>query len=392
MSDSAFPSHAAGPDASPAVEPSLRSETNSAAIAARITREGPIRFDTFVDLALYGAGGFFTAGGGAGRRSDFITSPEVGPLFGAVVARAVDAEWVRLGRPDPFVVVEGGAGRGALAKAVLDASPSCLPALRYVCVERSPALRAAAESLLPTEPAANIFGAVVGGDLDEERVVPGTGPVVAVLDDLPLVPVVGMVVANELLDNLPFRLLERRDREWLEVLVGLDGEVLVAASDDVQDEATRLAPDAPSGGRIPLQHEACAWLGRAIETLIRGRVVLVDYADTTPSMATRPWREWVRTYRGHQRGGDPLDAPGTQDITCEVAVDQLRPPVTNQSQAAWLADLGMADLVDAARARWRARAAVGDLDALKARSRVSEADALADPTGLGAFHALEWVV
>src|SRR5688500_15098220 len=125
------------------------------AIAARIEREGPIRFDAYMELALYEPqSGFFASGAGAGRRSDFITSPEVGPLFGAVMARAVDAEWERLRRPDPFVVVEGGAGRGALAKAVLDASPACLPALRYVCVERSPVLRAAAESLLPTEPAA----------------------------------------------------------------------------------------------------------------------------------------------------------------------------------------------------------------------------------------------
>src|SRR5688572_769079 len=131
-------------------------------IAARIAREGPIRFDAYVDLALYGdpgpsgrlsgEHGFFASGAGAGRRNDFITSPEIGPLFGAVVARALDAEWRRLRQPDPFVVVEGGAGRGALARAVLDAGPACLPALRYVCVERAAPLRAAAESLLPTEP------------------------------------------------------------------------------------------------------------------------------------------------------------------------------------------------------------------------------------------------
>ena len=182
-----------------------------AAITARIAREGPIRFDAYVELALYGDGGFFTSGGGAGRRADFITSPELGPLYGAVLARAIDAEWERLRRPDPFVVIEGGAGRGALAQAVLAAAPRCMPALRYVCVERSAELRARAADALPAEPPENVFGAVVGGDLDEERVVRGTGPVVAVLDDLPLVPVTGMVIANELLDNLPFRLLQRRD-------------------------------------------------------------------------------------------------------------------------------------------------------------------------------------
>jgi hypothetical protein len=109
-------------------------------------------------------------------------------------------------------------------------------------------------------------------------------------------------------------------------------------------------------------------------------------------MAARPWTDWLRTYRGHERGGHPLDAAGEQDITCEVAVDQLRAPTSNRSQAEWLAALGMADLVDAARAHWQARAHVGDLDALGARSRVTEADALADTGGLGAFRVLEWQV
>jgi SAM-dependent MidA family methyltransferase len=313
-----------------------------------------------------------------------------------VLARAIDAEWERLRRPDPFVVIEGGAGRGALAKAVLDAAPECAPALRYVCVERSATLRAEADSLLPMEPAENIFGAVVGGDLDEERVVPGTGPVVAVLDDLPLVPVTGMIIANELLDNLPFRLLERRDATWSEVLVGSDGDrlheiVIEAAPDDVA-ECERLAPDAPEGGRIPLQHEACAWVVRAHESLVRGRIVLVDYADTTPSMAERPVEEWLRTYRGHARGGHPLDAAGEQDVTSEVAIDQLRAPTSNRSQADWLRGHGIEELAAAARAEWTARAHIGDLAALKARSRAGEADAITDETGLGAFRVLEWQV
>jgi SAM-dependent MidA family methyltransferase len=296
-------------------------------------------------------------------------------------------------------VIEAGAGRGVLAKAVLDAQPACGPALRYVCVERSAALRAQAEALLPVEPAENIFGAVVGGDLDEERVVPGTGPVVAVLDDLPLVPVVGMVVANELLDNLPFRLLERRDATWCEVLVGIDGdrlyEIVVEAPPDEIAEVVRLVPEPADGSRIPLQHDATAWLRRAHECLVRGRIMLVDYADVTPSLARRPPAEWLRTYRGHALGGDPLDAPGEQDLTCEVAIDQLerfRPPSTNRSQADWLRLHGIDELADAARAEWEARAHIGDLTAVRARSRAGEATAITDPTGLGAFRVLGWQV
>jgi SAM-dependent MidA family methyltransferase len=371
------------------------------ALFDRIHREGPVRFDVAVDELLYGEGGFFAEGGGAGREADFLTSPEVGPLFGTLVARAVDAEWERLGRPDPFVVIEAGAGRGTLARSIFDAGPACLRALRYVCVERSAALRAALENVLPVEPATNVFGAVVRGEDpdDDAAVVAGNGPVVTALDDLPLVPVTGMVLANELLDNLPFRLLERAPEGWLEILVGVEEgqlvEVPVPAPADAGDEASRLAPAARPGARIPLQHDAVSWLRRSLDTLQRGRVVIIDYAEETPALAARPWTEWVRTYHRHGRGGHPLDVRGRQDITCEVAVDQLarvRRPDADHTQAAWLEAQGIDDLIDAARSAWQERAHIGDLEALRHRSRVNEAAALTDLAGLGAFRVLEWVV
>lgn len=364
-------------------------------VLERIGRRGPLPFEEVVDLALYGEGGFFSSGGGAGRRADFLTSPEVGPLFGAVLARALDAEWERLGRSDPFVVVEAGAGRGALAAAVLAAAPGCSPALRYLCVERSAVLRARVEEVVAVEPPDLVLGAVtLGGDDDEGPTsVPGTGPLVTVLDDLPAVSLIGVVVANELLDNLPFGLLERTVEGWSEVRVG-DGlvEVLVPAPPGVVAEAEHLAPGATAGSRIPLQHQAGAWLRRALDLVERGRVLVIDYADTTPSMGGRPQRDWLRTYRGHGRGGAPLDALGEQDVTCEVAVDQLPRPDVDRSQAGWLVAHGLGDLVAEARATWHERAHLGDLQAMKARSRVSEAAALTDPHGLGAFRVLEWQV
>lgn len=169
-------------------------------------------------------------------------------------------------------------------------------------------------------------------------------------------------------------------------------EVLRAADADVVAEADRLAPDAPVGARIPLQHTARDWVGAAAGGLRRGRVVVVDYADTTASMASRPWTEWVRTYRGHGRAGHPLDDLGHNDITCEVAVDQLPAPTTNTTQADFLRAHGLDELVATARREWTERAHVGDLQALKSRSRVTEGAALTDPSGLGAFRVLEWEV
>src|SRR3954447_4245599 len=127
--------------------------TAALAITERIHRNGPIRFGAFVELALYGHDGFFTQGGGAGRAGrDFVTSPEVGSLFGACVARALDAEWERQGRPDPFVVAGAGAGNGGLARAVRRAEPGWASAPHYVLVERSAALRAEQLTRLPLEP------------------------------------------------------------------------------------------------------------------------------------------------------------------------------------------------------------------------------------------------
>jgi SAM-dependent MidA family methyltransferase len=153
--------------------------------------------------------------------------------------------------------------------------------------------------------------------------------------------------------------------------------------------------DLTDGARLPLQRTAAAWLQRALSGLERGRLVVVDYADTSPVLATTPWMSWLRTFRQHQPGKGLLDVPGSQDITCVVAIDQLaavRAPTREDSQAAWLTDHGIGRLVEAARQTWRERAALGDLEALRARSRVHEGDALRDPEGLGGFRVLEWAV
>lgn len=351
-----------------------------------------------LELALYHPDhGFYGSGRGAGRGRDFLTSPEVGPLFGAVLARAIDGWWDELGQPDPFVVAEAGAGAGTLAKAVLDAAPRCAPALRYLLVERSEALRERQRDAVRLEPARFVLGPVVTTDPDEgPHPLAGSGPLAASLAELPAVRFNGVVVANELLDNLPFLLLERDRNGWLEVRVDehLD-EVLVAAEPDLAAAARRFAPDARTGARVPLQLAAAGWLRAAVGSLERGRAVVVDYADSTASLATRPWTEWVRTYRAHGRGSSALDALGEQDVTCEVAVDQLahvRAIGRDRSQADFLRDHGIDDLAAAARAEWQERAHVADLAALAARSRASEAAALTDPAGLGAFRVLEWVV
>ncbi|MEY2452599.1 MAG: hypothetical protein QOD92_2173 [Acidimicrobiaceae bacterium] len=351
-------------------------------VADAIRRRGPVPFAEVMDLALYDPEyGFYAAHGSAGRRGDFITSPEVGPLFGAVVAGALDAWWQAAGAPDPFVVVEAGAGAGTLARSVLAAAPRCAPALRYVLVERSERLRARHGEYLALESATHAFAPDrEEDDHDASAIDLPTGPIVVSLAELPRVRA-HVVLANELLDNLTVDLLDRTGERTCEVRVGLDGdrltEVLVPSELSIER------------GREPVQAAAARWVHEA--RALGGRVVVIDYADTTPSMAARPWTEWLRTYRSHERGSHPLSDLGLQDITCEVAVDQLPAPTSNVSQAEWLRSHGIDALVEEGRAIWAARAHIGDLEAMKARSRITEAEALTDQSGLGAFRVLEWV-
>jgi len=375
-------------------------------LADRIRRGGPITFAEFQDAALYDPEtGFFTTGGGAGRvGGDFVTSPEVGSLFGTLVARYLDGAWRRLGEPDPFVVVEAGAGRGKLAADVLSAVPACAPALRYVLVERAAILRTEQRRLLRIEPADEALGPVLrSADPDEDdELAPGTGPIVASIDELPGIAFEGVVVANELLDNLPVRIVERSDGRWVEVRVGLAGddlvEVLIDADPGLAAEADVVAAAAPLevGGRLPVPTAIADWLATVAGVLRRGEVLLVDYAGDGAGLAARGQRQWLRTYRRHDRGGDPLVAPGSQDITCDVPLEYLRSTAIRagfvvaeeSSQAAWLTDLGVEALVEEGRAVWRERAHLGDLAAIAGRSRVGEAGALLDPDGLGAHQVI----
>jgi SAM-dependent MidA family methyltransferase len=228
--------------------------------------------------------------------------------------------------------------------------------------------------------------------------VDASGPIVTALDELPALTVDGVVLANELLDNLPFDLAERSDDGWLEIRVGTTEagalcEVPVPAAEELTHWLGDL--DVPVGTRVPVQRDVEMWIDDCAARLHRGVVLVLDYAVELDELVARGG-DWLRTYRGHERGIEPLAVPGEQDITVDVLLPTLRRAAaragltiaTEASQADWLRSLGIDALVDEGRAAWEAGAARGDLEALAGRSRVTEAAALTDPAGLGAHRVL----
>jgi SAM-dependent MidA family methyltransferase len=364
------------------------------ALDHRLADGRAISFAEYVEIALYDHDhGFYATGGRAGGRGDFLTSPEVGPLFGALLARVCDEVWEQLGRPDPFVVVDAGAGPGTLARTVRAAAPACAASLVYVMVERSASQRAGHAEHLP-----GWVGERSGAALDALATTPldGAGPRFASSAALPS-SVGGVIIANELLDNLPFDVVRRTPggAEQLEVVRAGDGLELVSGPATVPVARGLVAVGAPEGEWVPWQGEAASWVGEALGRLRGGRLVVIDYGAPTAELARRPELGWLRTFRGNERGSHPLDAPGAQDITADVAVDQLQldhPAARVRSQADLLRQLGLDELVQQGRRVWDERAHAPDVVALRARSRIREAEALTDPSGLGAFVVLEWDV
>ncbi len=362
----------------------------AAHIAQLIHREGPITFDRFMEAALYGEGGFFAEGRGAGRAGhDFITSPEVGSLFGVCMARALDRLWHALEEPDPFLVVEAGAGNGRLARDVLRAEPRCRAALRYVLVERSAHLRTEQRERLTLEPPDEALGPFARRAGDEHTVpARDAGPVFVALDELPaLAADDAVVIANELLDNLPFGIAQWNGARFDEVRIGIEGDEFVEILVPVEVE---LPFAVTPGTRVPIPRGLHEWLAACDALVRRGFVLAIDYMTPAAELATRPW---LRTYRAHAPGEHPLADVGGHDITADVVLEQLDhaapfPIASIMRQAEWLDVLGIAALADEGRQAWDAGAARGDLAALAGRSRVNEMRALTDVGGLGAHHVV----
>jgi SAM-dependent MidA family methyltransferase len=329
----------------------------------RIAAEGPITFAEFMETALYDPDGGFYSRLPVGEEGHFVTSPHLSPVFGRLVARQVAEFWELLDQPARFDVIEVGAGDGTLGRQILDALPQELKrALRYTGVERSASARIALRER--GLEAVKELGDVSG-------------------------PVVGCVLANELLDNLPFHRLRGTAKGPSELFVEVEGDRFVLAEGPLSSsEIAALAPELDPGQEFVVSPGTLGFVDEAADVLERGYVWLVDYGFVDDAESRS-----VHGYREHRVHGDVLAEPGSTDITAGVDFAALARHARRRGLRVWgpvsqrdaLLALGFRELDDRAQARQvEALDARRGIDALRIYSDRNRANLLLGRGGLGA--------
>jgi SAM-dependent MidA family methyltransferase len=342
-------------------------------IAAEIARDGAVTFCRFMELALYHPEqGYYAAREEViGRRGDYLTSPELSPLFGAMIGRQSAEVWRLLGRPDPFTIVEAGPGNGTMARDLLRwaarAEPDLRAALRYVLVERSPAHVTRQQRLLAAEPGVRWAEMVPSG-------------------------VVGCIVSNELLDAFPVHLVTMAGGRLLEAYIvetggGFFERWEVPATPEIAAYFDALGRMPAEDGRAEVNLGAPRWMSETAQALDRGLILTLDYGYPAAKLYAR-WRRQgtLMTFYRHTAGDDPLARVGHQDITAHI-------DFTTIARAGLEAGLTLAGFTS----QRELLTALGIHDALRAGegapgeehfARYRAITDLLEPAGLGRVHAL----
>jgi SAM-dependent MidA family methyltransferase len=286
---------------------SLTATPLAAVLAERIRQHGPITFAEYMEACLYHPQyGYYTKQAQQPVR-DYFTSADVKPLFGRLLARQWHEMWKLLGQPNPFWLVEAGAGTGALSKAILDFARDGLPdfhaCLRYVAVERSEPRRAAQLPLLAEHIRRGRFHSTA---------------------TLPLEIPVGCIFSNELLDALPVhRVMQVRDSLEESYVVVRDSQFAPESgplsTPRITDYFAKQEIALRDGQQAEVCLAACDWIRDAAVRLGHGFVVTIDYGREARELYDqRHMRGTLLAYRNHQASEDFFCAPGDQDLTAHV--------------------------------------------------------------------------
>lgn len=274
---------------------------------------GALGFAEYMRLALYAPGlGYYSAGARKfGAAGDFVTAPEVSPLYSRVLARQLGEILTALGGGD---VLELGAGSGRMAADMLRAmgASDTLPE-RYLILEVSADLRERQRERLARE-------------------APELLPRVRWLDALPAAPLRGVIVANEVVDALPVERF-RREGEGVSRAVVVEAaeglavdwreapRALARAVADIERRlGRRLAPGYVSEVSLGLP----GWLADLAGALGEGFVLFSDYGYAeTEYYAAERGRGTLRCHYRHRAHDDALLWPGLQDLTAWVDFSAL---------------------------------------------------------------------
>ncbi len=256
---------------------------------------GWIGFDRFMAMALYQPGlGYYSHGSRKfgtwpGSGSDFVTAPELSPLFGRALARQLAQALEACGSGELW---EFGAGSGALAEQLLASLGERVT--RYTIVDLSGSLR----------------------DRQRDRLA-AFGEKVQWADEWPA-SIRGVVVANEVLDAMPVKLLRFDGARWFERGVAVNGDRF-AWADRPTDLRPPVADGWPPGSTTEIHPQAEAFVRTLADRLGRGAVFFVDYGFPEAEYY-HPQRHGgtLMCHRGHRADPDPLVDVGEKDITAHV--------------------------------------------------------------------------
>jgi len=271
---------------------------------------GAIPFSRFMELALYAPGlGYYSAGARKfGEGGDFVTAPELGPIFAACIAESVAPVLQQLGSSALFL--ELGGGSGAFAEVVLkrllelDALPD-----RYLILEPSADLRQRQRERLQQHLSPILFELVEWLD----------GP-------LPL-EWNGVLFANEVIDALPTPRFAIRDGEVYEEYVTAEGESFARTlrpadaflGNAVRNLERRLGREFADSYRSELLPQLPYWIQAVAGGMQRGAMLFVDYGHPRAEFYQPDRRDGtLRAYYRHRMHEEPLLWPGLQDITASV--------------------------------------------------------------------------
>lgn len=298
-------------------------------IKAEIDRAGGwIGFDRYMALALYQPGlGYYSNGKPIfGPVGDFVTAPELTPLFGAALSRQVGS-WMAACAGDDPLVIEFGAGTGALASQLLNAlERQGFAKLRYQIVELSGDLRRLQRQTISAR-LPQMLGQVEWLDRAPDFFR-------------------GVVIGNEVLDAMPVRTFEWDGERLLEAGVAVADACLGWASRPADAGLEQLVASlgiGPGTWHLPYRSEVCpqqgAWLSTLAQALQAGAILLLDYGfpDTEFYHPQRVGGTLMSHYR-HRSLTDPFVWPGLQDITAHVDFSRI----LKAGEAAGLQALGYA--------------------------------------------------